>query len=159
MANQSAGYATLSSSLLTDHGTTLETELGTRRMDRAGNEYIYLTGVASTVAGDWVHFDDDFVTTRLAGTLVGKVAVALSACVAGEYGWYQIYGVGSAKVVATGGVAVFTHTVTGQGVATVVTGYLINGAVTSDGDGNTVTGTLQGVALNYPFVSRTSGAY
>lgn len=159
MANQSTGYALISPNLLTDHGTTLEVPLGTRRMDRAGNEYIYLTGVASTVAGDWVHFDDDFETTRLAATLVGKVAVALSACVASEYGWYQIYGVGSAKVVATGGVAVFNHTVTGQGVATVVTGSLIFGAVTSDGNGNTVTGTLQGVSLNYPFVTRTSGAF
>lgn len=129
------------------------------RFRQDGKEYIFLTGVASTVAGDPVVFDSAFATTRLAGTLAGDVAIALAATVASTKGWYQIYGNGSANVVATGGVRVYGSTVTGQMTATVVTGALIHGLVTVVGNGNTVTGTLTTVRLAYPFVDRASGSY
>lgn len=134
--------------------------LGERYQDpTTGSEYIFLTGVASTVAGDPVIYDSAFATTRLAGSGVGPVAIALAATVASCKGWYQIYGTGSAKVVATGGVRVYGSTVTGQLTATVVTGALIHGAHTVVGDGNTVTGSLTSVSLNYPYVDRASGSY
>lgn len=140
--------------------TDLDTPaLGERYTDGAGNEYIFLAGVASTVAGDPVLFDSAFATTRLAGSGVGEIAIALAACVASTKGWYQIYGTGSAKVVATGGVQVYGSSVTGQLTATVVTGALLNGVYTAAGNGNTVTGALTGVRLSYPTVSRASGAY
>lgn len=124
-----------------------------------GNEYIFLKGVASTVAGDPVIFNTAGETTRLAGTGVGAVAIAMAATVADTWGWYQIYGSGSAKVVATGGVRVYGSTVTGQLTATVVTGALIHGLYTGNGDGNTVTGSLTNVELSYPHVDRASGSY
>lgn len=56
-------------------------------------EFIYLEGVASTGVGDWVTYNaDDFSTTLLAADAIGPVAVAMSANVASQYGWYQIQG-------------------------------------------------------------------
>jgi hypothetical protein len=56
-------------------------------------EFIYLKGVASTVVGSWVHYSaDDFSTSLLAANDIGSVAIAMSASVANNYGWYQIKG-------------------------------------------------------------------
>jgi hypothetical protein len=56
-------------------------------------EFIYLKGVASTVRGSWVTYNaDDWTTALLAANAIGPVAVAMSDCVANEYGWYQIQG-------------------------------------------------------------------
>jgi hypothetical protein len=56
-------------------------------------EFIYLQGVASTAVGSWVTFNsDDGTTALLAANAIGPVAVAMSACVANRFGWYQIYG-------------------------------------------------------------------
>lgn len=56
-------------------------------------EFIYLSGVASTVLGSWVTYNpDDFSTTLLAANAIGPVAVAMSINVASQYGWYQIGG-------------------------------------------------------------------
>ena len=56
-------------------------------------EFIYLQGVSSTVVGSWVTFNsDDGTTALLAANAIGPVAVAMSACVANRFGWYQIYG-------------------------------------------------------------------
>jgi hypothetical protein len=76
----------------------------TRKKDVAGNEYIYLKGVASTAAGSWVVFDEAGVTalidTDVAATTSagGFVAVATAAVdAATSFGWYLIYGSGSAS--------------------------------------------------------------
>lgn len=56
-------------------------------------EFIYLKGVASTAVGSWVVYNgDDFSTTLLGANAIGPVAVAMSASVASQYGWYQISG-------------------------------------------------------------------
>lgn len=56
-------------------------------------EFIYLKGVASTAVGSWVTYNlDDGSTTLLAANAIGPVAVAMSANVANQYGWYQIQG-------------------------------------------------------------------
>ena len=56
-------------------------------------EFIYLKGVASTAVGSWVTYSaDDMSTTLLAANAIGPVAVAMSANVASQYGWYQIGG-------------------------------------------------------------------
>ena len=56
-------------------------------------KFIYLKGVASTAVGSWVTFNlDDGSTDLLAANAIGPVAVAMSANVASQYGWYQIYG-------------------------------------------------------------------
>lgn len=56
-------------------------------------EFIYLKGAANTAAGSWVTFNyDDGSTTLLAANAIGPVAIAMSANVASQYGWYQIAG-------------------------------------------------------------------
>ena len=65
-------------------------------------EFIYLKGVASTAVGSWVTFnDDDNSTALLAANAIGPVAVAMSANVASQYGWYQIYGKAVGKALAS----------------------------------------------------------
>ena len=44
---------------------------------------------------------DDHSTTRLAANAIGPVAVAMSACVASNYGWYQISGKAVGKALAS----------------------------------------------------------
>ena len=64
-------------------------------------EFVYLKGVASTAVGSWVLYNpDDFSTSLLAANDIGPVAVAMSACVASEYGWYQISGKAVGKALA-----------------------------------------------------------
>ena len=62
-------------------------------------EFIYLKGVASTVVGSLVDYDSYLATTALAPATggVGQVAVAMSANVASQYGWYQIAGTAAVK--------------------------------------------------------------
>lgn len=65
-------------------------------------EFIYLKGVASTAIGSWVTFNnDDFTTALLAANAIGPVAVAMSANVANQYGWYQISGKAVGKAAAS----------------------------------------------------------
>ena len=65
-------------------------------------EFIYLQGVASTTANDWVTYNaDDHSTTRLAANAIGPVGVAMSANVASQYGWYQISGKAVGKALAS----------------------------------------------------------
>jgi hypothetical protein len=62
-------------------------------------EFIYLKGVASTTVGLWVTYNVSF-QSALATSAVGTPnphAVAMSACVADEYGWYQIGGLAIAS--------------------------------------------------------------
>lgn len=64
-------------------------------------EFIYLQGVASTAVGTWVTYNaDDHSTARLAANAIGPVAVAMSASVASNYGWYQINGKAVGKALA-----------------------------------------------------------
>lgn len=65
-------------------------------------EFIYLQGVASTAVGSWVTFNqDDNTTALLAANAIGPVAVAMSANVASQYGWYQIGGKAIGKALAS----------------------------------------------------------
>ena len=89
--------------------TTQNVALGTiiRAEDKASTaygvgEFIYLQGVASTAVGSVVVYNQDDHSTALASAnAVGPVATAMSACVASNYGWYQISGKGVAKVKAS----------------------------------------------------------
>ena len=66
--------------------------LGTEAVSNEGYTYVFLKGVASTITGSWVTFDEAGQTTGLDGngsdSLVGPVAVATAAIVANKYGWY-----------------------------------------------------------------------
>lgn len=62
-------------------------------------EFIYMKGVASTAAGNWVSLNyDDGSTTRLIDGAIGPVGVAMGALIASTYGWYQVQGKAEALV-------------------------------------------------------------
>lgn len=64
-------------------------------------EFIYLKGVASTLVASWVTYNmDDGGTALLAADAIGPVAVAMSANVASQWGWYQIGGKAVGKALA-----------------------------------------------------------
>src|SRR5262245_3579559 len=66
-----------------------------------GGEFIYLKGAANTVVGSLVTYNPNGHTTTLtpagsaAGIVGAPVAVAMSANIANQWGWYQISGVAS----------------------------------------------------------------
>jgi hypothetical protein len=56
-------------------------------------EFIWLKGLAATAVGTWVTYNSsDNTTDLLAANAIAPVAVAMSANLAGYYGWYQIGG-------------------------------------------------------------------
>ncbi len=136
--------------------TTAKHQLGTRSVDKDGNEFIYLQGVASTAAKLAVTYDEAYATTLLAANAVGAVAVAMAATVANTYGWYQVKG--SATATAAGAVADNKALyIAGSGKvddAAVAGDYVVGmwsrGTAAADGDDLTV-------QLDYPKVS--DGAY
>lgn len=73
-----------------DVDSTQRNPLGTVIKGDDGSEFVYMLGVASTAAGDWVTYDENFATTRLVANAVGQVAVASAATVADKYGWYCV---------------------------------------------------------------------
>ena len=83
---------------IAENSATQKHKLGTivRAVDPTygEGEFIYLKGVASTSVGQLVTYNVGY-QSALATSAVGisnPHAVAMSACVAGEYGWYQISG-------------------------------------------------------------------
>jgi hypothetical protein len=69
-----------------------------------GGEFIYLLGVASTVVGSLVTYSATTFQTTLSPTNAttdgAPLAVAMSANVASQYGWYQISGMAVIKKTA-----------------------------------------------------------
>lgn len=64
-------------------------------------EFVYLKGVASTVVGDAVIYDQkNGTTTRTVAASKGPLAVSMSANVANQFGWYAVAGAVPVKVVA-----------------------------------------------------------
>ena len=112
-------------------------------------EFIYLQGVASTAVGDVVRITTGFTTVRGVASGRGKCAVAMSANVANQYGWYQISGeavVNAAATVVASTPAYLTAT-TGSVDDAVVSGDKIDGMVFSAA--RTGAGTVTAI-LNYP---------
>lgn len=73
--------------------TVAQVPVGTVAEDEYGNEYIYLSGVGSTVAGSFVVFNvSTYATTLTVAASAGRVAIAMAATVASTYGWYCIKG-------------------------------------------------------------------
>ena len=82
-------------------GTIITAEDKDLSTDYGVGEFIYLKGVASTVVGSVVVYNsDDHSTTLASANAVGPIATAMSACVSGNFGWFQIQGKGVAKVLA-----------------------------------------------------------
>ena len=121
---------------IADNSTTQKHQLGmiVRAYDSTygAGEFIYLKGVASTAVGSIVEYDTSF-QTGLATAAVATprpLAVAMSACVASEYGWYQISGESVMKKTATVSFAAAAPVGAGSGLAiAVVTGLVVEGAL------------------------------
>lgn len=97
-------------------------------------EFIYLLGVASTVVGSIVTFDASTYLTVLSavgGNIPRPVAVAMSANVASQYGWYQI-----------SGQAVCAKTCTISLAAGAAVGVLTTGLIAGTGSGKEIQGAV-----------------
>jgi hypothetical protein len=113
--------------------TSAKNALGMRSFSQDGNEYIYLQGCASTVATDWVTFDEAFATTRLVSTgAAGNIAIATAAVNStSSYGWYQVGGSASGNSATTvvDNAQVYATTTAGRVDDDILPGALISGAV------------------------------
>lgn len=117
-------------------------------------EFIYLKGVASTAVGSWVLYSpDDFSTSLLAANDIGSVAVAMSASVADNYGWYQIKGkaVGKALTAFADNANVYSTSTSGSVDDTVVTGDRVKNAKGASAVGTPSAG-LAEFEIDRPFV-------
>lgn len=95
-------------------------------------EFIYLLGVASTAVGSIVTFDASTYQTVLCavgGNIPRPIAVAMSANVASQYGWYQI-----------SGQAVCAKTCTISLAAGAAVGVLTTGLIAGTGSGKEIQG-------------------
>ena len=116
-------------------------------------EFIYLKGVASTAIGSVVTYNaDDWSTALLAANAIGPVAVAMSACVANEFGWYQIFG---KAVVDSNTVAdnanVYATATPGEVDDAVVAGDRVKGAKFASANGTPAAGFAE-CEIHYPFM-------
>ncbi|BAB48035.1 hypothetical protein [Mesorhizobium japonicum] len=123
-------------------------------------EFIYLLGVAGTIVGSLVTFDGANAGTPTWQTalapstanLNAPLAVAMSANVAGQYGWYQLFG--SAVVATNGTLAAGPGPVYLAGSGQ-VTSTQANGKQVVNARNETATGTpaagLAVVKINYPY--------
>lgn len=119
-------------------------------------EFIYLLGVASTVVGSLVSYNATTYQTALSANtvnLAGPVAVAMSANVATEYGWYQIGGLAVIKktaVAVSPQVAIYQSATTGRVMATAASGKQLLGARAANLTSVTSTTSTVVVSINRP---------
>jgi hypothetical protein len=105
-------------------------------------EFILLQGVASTTVGSLVTYNTSNFTTALAPVGSNKpqpVAVAMSACTANLWGWYQISGLAVAK--KTSGLALASNA---------AVGVLTVGLVAATGTGKEIRGALTAAKATTP---------
>jgi hypothetical protein len=114
--------------------------------------FIYLLGVASTAVGDAVVYAaTTFQTTRAVLASRGAVAIAMSANVAGQYGWYQVLGLAPTKAltaVVAETAAQLTATDGSLDDTTTATRF-VDGAVWKTADGTPAAG-LALLQLSFP---------
>ena len=101
-------------------------------------EFIMLVGVASTVVGSLVTYNTTTYQTALSpntANLAQPVAVAMSANLAGTFGWYQIEGLAVVKktaVAVSAGVPVYQSATVGRIMPTAASGKQLLGARTAN---------------------------
>jgi hypothetical protein len=148
---------------IADTSTTQKLPLGTRVKARDvtydEGEFIYLKGVADTIAGSWVHYAaDDFSTALSVADAIGPLAVAVAANVADSYGWYQLFGkcpVAAVSADVADNADLYLTATPGMVDDTDVAGDHINGAKAASANATGAASTIE-VELNYPFT--TNGA-
>lgn len=98
--------------------------------------FIYLEGVASTLVGSVVTYDQDNKTTTLAPNtahLAQPLAIAMAANLAANWGWYQVGGAAVIKKTAAKvnpGVQLFLSSTAGRVQATAASGKEILNCIT-----------------------------
>jgi hypothetical protein len=136
--------------------TAIDTEkqhtLGAHGVDESGNQYVYLQGVGSTVAGSWVSFNPTTgVATLLAADVAAPVAIAQAAVNStSKYGWFMVYGTyptALSDTVAGAGALLSIDGTAGRVDDAVVGGDTVYGAFATAAD---TTNALP-VIINYPF--------
>jgi hypothetical protein len=149
---------------IADTSTTQNHPLGMRVMaydpTYGDGEFIYLKGVASTAVGSWVTFNqDDNTTTLLAANDIGPTAVAMSANVANQYGWYQIFGkaVGKALTGYVDNALVFATATAGSIDDAVVAGDRVKNAKGASALGTPSAG-LAEFEIQYPYMDDATAA-
>lgn len=128
----------IGSQAIADTSTTQNHPLGTivRAKDPTygEGEFIYLPGIGSTAVGSPVTYNTSSYTTALAAVGANKpqpIAIAMSANVASQYGWYQISGIAVCKKTCTVSLA-----------ANATVGVLTTGLVAGTGSGKEIQGAL-----------------
>lgn len=142
---------------ITDVDTVQRNPLGAIRWDDSNNAYVYLAGVASCVAGDWVSYNaSTYVAVRLAADAVGLVGIAMGATLAANWGWFQVYGFNTTSrsdtVAGAGGL--FIDGTTGRVDDASVAGDFVNGALSTAAD----TANVLPVHISFPYVTNTAPA-
>lgn len=123
-------------------------------------EFIYLAGVASTALGSWVTIHEDgYTTTLLAANDIGQTAVAMSANVASQYGWYQVSGkaIGKALTGYVDNALVYATATAGSVDDSVVAGDRVKKAIGASAVDTPSTG-LAEFEINYPFMDDATAA-
>ena len=162
MADQFVGHALASAGLVTSVDTVQRNMLGARIQASNGNEYVYLAGVASCAAGDFVTYNaTTYVAVRLVSDAVGMVAIAPAAILAANWGWFLIKGFYSgASALTTGHVlntaigvfSVASSAAPGAVYDCSVAGDFVNGVVVIT---NTLAAGSTAVQISYPYVTNT----
>lgn len=132
--------------------TTKKFPLGHRQNDVNGNEYVYVKGVGSGAAGNFVVFDENYATTLLTADEVGPVGVMMAALDATtDFGWAQIWGVNTIADTDTVAAdkALYIDGTAGRADDADVAGDSIHGAFSMAADSSNVAT----VFLAYPWVS------
>lgn len=129
---------------IADTSTTQQHPIGTivtaKDPTYGQGEFIYLLGVASTAVGSVVTYNTSSGTTALAAVGTNKpqpIAIAMSANVASQWGWYQI-----------SGIAVVKKTCTVSLAANAAVGVLTTGLIAGTGSGKEVQGALVAVVAS-----------
>ena len=142
---------------IADISDTAQVPLGTRVQavdpTYGAGEFVYLKGVATTIVGSLVTYNaDDYSTALLAANAIGPVAVAMAACVANKYGWYQIFGkaVVDSNTVADNG-NVYATATAGEVDDAVVAGDRVKNAKFASANGTPAAGFAE-CEIHYPFM-------
>lgn len=144
--------------IIADTSTTAKHRVGLRIQAKdptyGVGEFIYLKGVASNTANSWVTYNaDDYSTALLAANAIGPVAVSMSACVADQYGWFQIFGkaVGKALTGFVDDANVYATATAGSVDDAVVAGDRVKNAKGASAVGTPSAG-LAEFEIMYPFM-------
>lgn len=116
-------------------------------------EFIYLQGIASTAVGSVVvYLPDNYITALASTSTTGMVAVAMSANVANQYGWYQIGGKAIVKAATVADDAKVWATATpGTVDDATADGFLIHNAWFASADGTPSAG-LAEAEIGRPYI-------